>query len=40
MEQGVLVLKAKNKVRLLPSLNIPMEQLRKAIEILKGVCAV
>jgi acetylornithine/N-succinyldiaminopimelate aminotransferase len=39
MEQGVLVLKAKNKVRLLPSLNIPMEQLKKAVEILKGACA-
>ncbi len=35
MEDGVLVIKAKNKVRLLPALNIPMEQLKKAIKILK-----
>ncbi len=35
MEKGVLVIKAKHKVRLLPALNIPMEQLKKAIEILK-----
>ncbi len=39
MEQGVLVIKAKNKVRLLPALNIPWELLEKAIEILKEVCA-
>jgi acetylornithine/N-succinyldiaminopimelate aminotransferase len=31
----VLVIKAKNKVRLLPALNIPFEQLEKAIKILK-----
>ncbi len=36
LERGVLVLKAKNKVRLLPALNIPMEALEKAIKILKG----
>ncbi len=35
MERGVLVIKAKHKVRLLPALNIPMEQLKKAIKILK-----
>ncbi len=35
MEKGVLVIKAKNKVRLLPALNIPMEQLKKGIKILK-----
>ncbi len=35
LEQGVLVLKAKNKVRLLPALNIPMTELKKAIKILK-----
>lgn len=35
MEKGVLVIKAKQKVRLLPALNIPMEQLQKAIKILK-----
>ncbi len=35
MEMGVLCLTAKHKVRLLPALNIPMETLKKAIEILK-----
>ena len=35
MEMGVLCLTAKDKVRLLPALNIPMEQLKKAIEIIK-----
>ncbi len=35
MERGVLVLTAKDKVRLLPALNIPTELLQKAIEILK-----
>lgn len=35
MQRGVLVIKAKNKVRLLPALNIPMSALTKAIEILK-----
>lgn len=39
MEKGVLVLKAKTKIRLLPALNIPMEELKRAIEILKRVCA-
>ena len=38
MEKGVLCLTAKDKVRLLPPLNIPMEQLKKAISILKEVC--
>ncbi len=38
MEQGVLCLTAKNKVRLLPALNIPTEQLQKAIGILKENC--
>ena len=37
MEKGVLAIKAKHKVRLLPALNIPFEQLKKAIEILKEV---
>lgn len=37
IKKGVLVIKAKNKVRLLPALNIPFEQLKKAIEILKEV---
>jgi hypothetical protein len=35
MQRGVLVIKAKNKVRLLPALNIPQKQLEKAIQILK-----
>ncbi|MBR2023421.1 MAG: aminotransferase class III-fold pyridoxal phosphate-dependent enzyme [Clostridia bacterium] len=35
MARGVLVIKAKNKIRLLPALNIPWEQLKTAIEILK-----
>lgn len=39
MERGVLVIKAKNKVRLLPALNIPTQLLEKAITILKEVCA-
>ena len=38
MEQGVLCLTAKDKVRLLPALNIPMETLQKAINILKENC--
>ena len=37
MEQGVLVIKAKHKVRLLPALNIPWDVLKKAINILKEV---
>ena len=40
MKNGVLVIKAKNKVRLLPALNIPDDLLRKAIEILKKACEV
>lgn len=38
MKNGVLVLKAKNKVRLLPPLTISMEQLHKAISILQKAC--
>ena len=38
MNNGVLVIKAKNKIRLLPALNIPMDQLKRAIEILKKAC--
>ena len=38
IEKGVLALTAKTKVRLLPALNIPMEQLEKAIEIIKAIC--
>ena len=37
-ERGVLVIKAKHKVRLLPALNIPFEQLKKAIQVLKEEC--
>ncbi len=36
-EKGVLIIKAKNKLRLLPALNIPMEQLKKAIKTVKEV---
>ena len=35
MARGVLAIKAKNKVRLLPALNIPFETLKTAIDILK-----
>ena len=39
MEKGVLVIKAKQKVRLLPALNIDMELLEKAVDVIKEVCA-
>lgn len=39
IEKGVLVLTAKTKVRLLPSLNIDWDNLKKAIRILKEVIA-
>lgn len=39
IEKGVLVLTAKTKVRLLPSLNIDWDDLKKAIRILKEVIA-
>ncbi|MBE7047222.1 MAG: acetylornithine/succinylornithine family transaminase [Ruminococcaceae bacterium] len=38
MELGALPLKAKNKVRLLPPLNISMEEIKKAVEIIKTAC--
>lgn len=38
MENGILPIKAKTKIRLLPALNIPMEDLKRAIEIIKA-CA-
>ncbi len=38
-ERGVIVIKAKHKVRLLPALNIEMSDLEKAITVLKEVCA-
>lgn len=39
LEKGVLVLTAKNKVRLVPALNIPMQELEKAVAVLKEVIA-
>lgn len=39
MEKGVLCLTAKDKVRLLPALNIPKETLLEAVEIIKTACA-
>lgn len=39
IENGVLCLTAKDKVRLLPALNIPMDVLKKAVEIIKNACA-
>lgn len=38
-EKGVIVIKAKDKLRLLPALNIPMEQLKKAVAVIKECCA-
>jgi len=38
MEKGVLCLTAKDKVRLLPALNIPMADLEYAVETIKEVC--
>ena len=37
-ENGVLCLTAKDKVRLLPPLNIPMELLEKAVAVIKEAC--
>ncbi len=39
IDKGVLCLTAKDKVRLLPALNIPTDVLKEAIEIIKTVCA-
>ena len=39
MQNGVLCLTAKNKVRLLPALNIPMEDLKRAVEVLLAAFA-
>ena len=39
MNRGVLFLTAKDKVRMLPALNIPMENLRYAVETLMAVAA-
>ena len=38
MEKGVLCLTAKDKVRLLPPLNIPMPQLMQALDVIKAAC--
>ena len=39
IERGVLCLTAKDKVRLLPALNIPMEVLEEAVSVIKSVCS-
>lgn len=39
IEKGVLCLTAKDKVRLLPALNIPAEQLKSALDVILSVCA-
>lgn len=39
IENGVLCLSAKDKVRLLPALNIPFETLKQAVQILCAACA-
>jgi len=38
-ENGVLVIKAKQKIRLLPALNIDMKLLEKAVKVIKEACA-
>ena len=38
MDNGVLCLTAKDKLRLLPALNIPFESLKKAIDVIKKAC--
>ena len=40
MAAGVLVLTAKDKMRLLPALNIPMDLVEKAVAVIKAACAV
>ena len=40
MENGVLAIKAKTKVRLLPALNIPFDLLEKAVEVIKKGCEI
>ena len=39
MERGILPIKAKTKIRLLPALNIPWDELREAVSILAEECA-
>lgn len=38
INNGVLCLTAKDKVRLLPALNIPFKQLKQAVEVIKKAC--
>ncbi len=38
MEEGVLPIKAKQKLRLLPALNIPWNELKEAVQIIKTIC--
>ena len=38
IENGVLCLTAKDKVRLLPALNIPMDVLKKAVDVIRAAC--
>lgn len=38
MKHGVLCLSAKDRVRLLPALNIPTELLREALDVILDVC--
>jgi acetylornithine/N-succinyldiaminopimelate aminotransferase len=38
-KKGVLCLTAKNKLRLLPPLNIPMNTLKTAVDVIKAACA-
>ncbi len=38
IEKGVLCLSAKDKLRLLPALNISWEELKKAVDVIKEVC--
>ena len=38
MEKGVLCLTAKTKLRLLPALNIPMETLKEAVDVILAAC--
>ena len=39
LEMGVLMLKAKEKIRLLPPLSITFEELKKSITVIKEACA-
>lgn len=40
MRNGVLIIKAKSRLRLLPALNIPFELLEKAVSVIKKSCEV